>query len=494
MDVEGRVALRNILLGLCDTSVVVRTPAEKQAQDLVAAGKQDMFDLMASLLFDPTEDTNCCFVATFLMRKMPFRSLDLSGLWERALSRELSMQLAGGFCTLLGRMENVVVSEEVVQRARQQADTSLQALAIWLLSGVDATAAVELALRRGARELGWLEGVIENACEKNWFNLESIFRRKLSARESTTSVLSVMSNLGVNLKLADFTSNDWDVLCSGDIEGLCYLCSCCENSPGWPRRATELLLRHLVDSNFETSPHFFDALIHRLTEQDVDMLFAAGERSEDNYAWQSEVLPIVFKCPALPRDKKKSLLKQSLFVEGLLENLGNVWEEFDVATLDEFVAHNIDVVANENFAWSVCGRECITPVMRRAISAMRFERGSLDEVRCIYAVHDVTLFEHLALLQSLSAEQEAAGRKVIYELKDGWSPRFHTVMPARIQEVAITVMLCLRKSVPIRHLLYIVLEYALVAEVIEHMVHTPETVNYVVYLLRRRQQRPARLN
>ncbi len=220
------------------------------------------------------------------------------------------------------------------------------------------------------------------------------------------------------------------------------------------------------------------ALLPRLTEEDVLTMIGYG-RHNLTVLGQME-LAVLLSFPAFKGEKLRSLMMKHV---SSLDFVCTVWDQFGPAELDEFVASRKKVVCQMPFARSVCRRQCITPRIRQVVAELYLQkRLCLDEM-CLYAAADESIFPALAAAPASFAANEAVVRQTLVEHR-GWSAGLHRKLPLAVQQQALTVMMCLRSSIPIRHLLYIILGHALVSQEPFRIFFKSETVDCILHLLR----------
>jgi hypothetical protein len=163
------------------------------------------------------------------------------------------------------------------------------------------------------------------------------------------------------------------------------------------------------------------------------------------------------------------------------------WKCFSDCQLEAFADLQPGIVLLLSFAQEVVSRKMVLkPALRRVLLDPTTVAPVGSDALFWYALHELTLFDGMEAKPSTGEEEDMA-RDIVFRLVGRWSAKRHRHLPRSIQQVALTTMWALRPRVGTRHVVYMILERALVAQPIRRdnvSVLTSQQFEAVLALLR----------
>jgi hypothetical protein len=429
---------------------------------------------------------NKSFAALLLLRKVDMTGLKLDELFDAMLTKELSTLHGARLLAWAREKTRTAIPEEVVQRARES--TRPLALGLWLASdATDVGVALEKAMSGPVKlqeQLGACVGLAGRKCPDV---AERLFRRNLSqGRASLDHDVRVLSEAGVTFHPASFSDSEWDRLCSADSDDVEDLWSCFVARPD---RLVENFLRRALaaDSGPLSGP---SAVWNWLHPVEADMLVKRCD--EDPTMEDESVLAWIAAQPQASMQVRERLLLKRLPSELFWIYLDSDhgygradWKCFSSCQLEAFGELQPGIAVLLSFAREVVWRKMVLkPPLRRVLLDPTTVASVGSDALFWYALHDLSLFDGKEAKPS-NGEEEDKARDIVFRLVGRWSAKRHRHLPRSVQQVALATMWALKPRVGTRHVVYIILERALVAQPIERdNVLTLQQFEAVLALLR----------
>jgi hypothetical protein len=425
-------------------------------------------------------------LALMKLHSVRVSGLRLDKLFEAFLTTRLR---AARLLVSPDEQERVAIPDDVVERARQSENPA--ALALWLASDApDVSVALEkaMSLRCGFQES--LMACLARAARKHPDVAEITFRRNLAqGRDTLAFDLQLLREAGVRFHATFFSEKEWDQLRSADLVRVEHLWHCFADDAR-PDRLVEQCLQQIVEQD-GADEEMITMLWPWLRAAEAAMLinfFGEANRRGDDAA-----LAWMVARPLAPMSVRESHLHERLARPGFWYELDARdgctpadWKCFSSEQLVRFAELEPGLVLLLSFARELVARNMVLKaVLRRALlqpnHLVRVGRAAL----CWYALHDVSSFDDVKVEPCLARDEDRA-RDVIFALLGHWTARYHRLMPRRVRQVAPLVVWALVRRVGTRHVVYMILERALVSDWRDRFVHVPrEVFDAVIGLLRR---------
>jgi hypothetical protein len=411
--------------------------------------------------------------AVMMLRGLYLDGLRLDGLFDaflggKASSEQWSIVLAPSDGRTPPR-----IPEHVVQRARESKHRS--ALALWLVSEADdVDAAVKRAMSGLPQTQSDVMPCLKVAASTHAEMVEKMFRRNLElGRGSVGLDLRVLREAHVTLHESSFSKAGWDQLCSVELWQAEDLWHCLADDAR-PDRLVEAVVRQAMDPAWHSLKTVRKAWRWMKPEQ-ADVLLArfdgAGEeRDEDmegSLAWLAGL-------PLASVHARERVMLHRLARPGFwrcLDEQGGPsladWTCFSNDQLESFADVQPGLVLQLSFAREWCRRGLqLKPAMRSALQQPDYSEGLNRAGLCCLALRDVALFDYVKVKPlAASAPILEGARDTVYQLEGRWTARRHRHLPRSVQQVALTTLLALTPLVGTRHIVYMILERSLVADV-----------------------------
>jgi hypothetical protein len=488
MEEDFRDAVAAALAAIISAEPDDRTGAEhflNQMCDASRERRQRFLDVLLELALGADHTTSC--VALLMMRKVAkLPQLRLDDLFDAFLNKDLRASHAAPLLARAVGEKKIRIPDDVVQRARES--TRSLGLALWLASdAADVVTAVEKAMSGPVRQQSDLMPCLEQIARKYPEVIERMFRRSLAqGRDSLALDLQLLSQAGIWLHGACFSDSEWDVLCAASLEEIDGLWDCFADDAR-PDRLVDAMVQRAMAPDFDEPPSIVLSAWEWMSATQAEMLMSRFLEANDD--GDGALATMASGPPASPHAREQMLLKMlhsSAFWSSLDSGGDADWKCYSNEQLDTFAELQTGLVLLPSFARELVARSIVLKpewrhVLRDADMLAEMGRASL----CCYALHDLSLFADLKVGPCADAEDKA--REIVFSFAGHWSARRHRHLPRSVQQVALVTIWALKRRVGTRHIVYMILERALVAEPFDccDSEYSHELFEAVLALLRR---------
>jgi hypothetical protein len=467
MDEGFRGAVAAALAGVPSPGTLEREKAEqffKEAGQGDVEARQRLLDELVAIASSAEARTKRG-VALMVMHRIDWKDLRLDKLCDACLSVALPVPSA---CRVLASASRwgASIPADAVARARES--TLPLAMGLWLAS--DAPDVVEAMERVMSGPAGLQRDVmpcLARAGQDHPDVVGRMFRRNLAqGRDSLALDLELVNDALVRVERSSFSDREWGLLCCSGLTVLGHLWHCFSDETR-PPDLVDAFLAHVTEEGadpMEMLPVVWSSLL----PAQADMLIEHCERdfaSEETFACLA-AQPLA-SMQARERVLLKHLASEEFWVS-LDSNAGYWtadWRGFSEEQLVRFLELQPRIVLLFSFAREVVSRKI---VLKPACHGVLLDPNVPEEVGrtalCWYAMHDVRLFDSVFVAEPCRSTAEFDAREIMFVLAGCWSARRHQHLPHIVQQIALVTLWALTSRVGTRHIVYMILERALIPD------------------------------
>jgi hypothetical protein len=486
MEKGFRVAVADALASQSDRIAAVRERARlffSESLDASAERRQQLLDVLVDLAIAEKADGPTRALA--MLSTLNLDGLRLDAFFDAFLEAELSPFCGARTLAWLYGRTGLVIPDDVVQRARES--TRPLALALGLLSDApDVGVAVEKAMSGPVLVERAVFPCLKQVGRKHSSVVEELFRRNLGqGRDSLGADLEVLRGAGAKLRQSSLSESEWGRLSAADPRIVADIWHCLADDV----RPDGLVVSFMrQDWSAGSEALVLPTVWKWMKPSQADMLIACFDLDEDGVedatlAWLvarplgSVQLRERVLVKHLPRSEFWSLLD-------LQDRRWPAdWKCFSDNQLDRFVEIEPRLVLLLSFARELMARR-IQLKEAWCDTLGKMCGGVSKAAHCLYAMHDVTLFVGLDV-KPCSREEDGKARDLIFCLGGHWSTRLHLHLPRCVQQVALVTLWALKPRVGTRHVVYMILERALIADPFDGRAVSRPQLHAVIEMLRR---------